>query len=168
MNSTFKISKHVTFADGINPGENLAESPTCDNGDRPFSPPPLKALIREALKLKRNMYPLKKSKVRTKLKMVDKKIAKVTPVIKDTNSSAIEYYISRHRVEVQPNIRTTDWPISNNDHNKSRKITLPRNTREVTPVPSDNECWDNGSYDIVDDDGNDDDSNTKDNTNFRL
>lgn len=147
----------MTFADGIYPGDNLATSPMHDDVDRPLSPPPIKALMREALKLKRNMYPFKKSKVRTKLKMVDKKVAKVTPVIKDTNSSVIEYYISRHRLEVLPNNNVKlfdDSPNSDNDNNRSGQIVPLRPTRDVTPVPSDNECW------------NDDDNNTKDNNQF--
>jgi len=141
------MSKRVTFADGIRPGDNLAASPTHDDFGRPLSPPPLKALMRETLKFKRNMYPFKKSKVHTKLKMEKKKVAKVTPSIKATNSSTIEYYISRHRladlpIEETPNSFSRSDFSSNNDNDGTEKMnTPPRPTREVTPVPFDTECW---------------------------
>ncbi|XP_026807672.1 uncharacterized protein LOC113550172 isoform X1 [Rhopalosiphum maidis] len=144
---TSNLSKRVTFADGIRPGDNLAASPTHDDFGRPLSPPPLKALMRETLKFKRNMYPFKRSKVRTKLKMEKKKVAKVTPSIKATNSSTIEYYISRHRladlpIEETPNSFSRSDFSSNNDNDRTEKMnTPPRPTREVTPVPSDTECW---------------------------
>lgn len=142
------LSKRVTFADGILPGEDLAASPTHDDVGRPLSPPPLKALMREVLKLKRNMYPFKRSKVRTKLTMVNKKVATVTPSIKATTSSVIEYYVSQRRLEDLPIAETTVFgsnnsPNSDNGDHTSEKIsTPPRPTRELTPVPSDNECWD--------------------------
>lgn len=142
------LSKRVTFADGILPGEDLAASPTHDDVGRPLSPPPLKALMREILKFKRNMYPFKKSKMRTKLTMVNKKVATVTPSIKATTSSVIEYYVSQRRLEDLPIAETTVFrsnnsPNSDNDDHTSVKIsTPPRPARELTPVPSDNECWD--------------------------
>lgn len=154
-----KLFKHVTFADGIRPGENLAASPTHDEGGRPLSPPPLKALMRETLRLKRNMYPFKKSKMRTKLTMVNKKVATVYPSVKTTSSSTTEYYISRHRIEdsslllentANSSISMSDLPNSNIDHNRSGRITPPRPMREITPVPSDNECWNDD--DIIKDD----------------
>jgi len=142
---TSNSSKRVIFADGIRPGDNLAASPTHDDVGRPLSPPPLKALMRETLKFKRNMYPFKKSKVRAKLKMEKKKVAKVTPSIKATNSSVIEYYISRKRLANLPIEETpinTSNSSSNNDNDIIEKMsTPPRPTRELTPVPSDNECW---------------------------
>lgn len=150
--STCKMSKRVTFADGIHPGDNLATSPTHDDNGRPLSPPPLKTLMREMLKLRRNMYPLKKSKVRAKFTMVNKKVATVTPSIKTTTSSVIEYYISRQRLEDLPIIDTFNNSVlrsddslnsdNNDDQNTPGKNTTPpRPARELTPVPSDNECW---------------------------
>jgi len=144
---TANLSKRVMFADGIRPGDSLAASPTHDDVGRPLSPPPLKKLMRETLKFKRNMYPFKKSKVRTKLTMVKKKVAKVTPSVKATNSSIIEYYVSRRRladlpIEEMPNsslLRSNN--LSNNDDRTEKMSTPPRPTREVTPVPSDTECW---------------------------
>ncbi|XP_025192998.1 protein PF14_0175-like isoform X2 [Melanaphis sacchari] len=145
---TTNLSKRVTFADGIHPGDNLAASPTHDDIGCPLSPPPLKALMRETLKFKRNMYPFKKSKLRTKLKMEKKKVAKVTPSIKTTNPSIIEYYVSRQRLADIPIDETLKNVIlrcdfsSNNDNNRTeRNSTPPRPTRELTPVPSDTECW---------------------------
>ncbi|XP_008186499.1 protein PFC0760c isoform X2 [Acyrthosiphon pisum] len=145
---TSNLSKRVTFADGIRPGDNLAASPTHDDVGRPLSPPPLKRLMRETLKFKRNMYPFKKTKVRTKLTMVKKKVAKVTPSIKETNPSVIEYYISRRRlgdlpIGETPNSSFLSSNHSSNTNNESteKMSTPPRPTREVTPVPSDTECW---------------------------
>lgn len=144
-----KTCKHVTFADGIYPGEDLAASPTHDDNGRPLSPPPLKALMRETLKYKRNLYPLKKSKVRTKVTIVNKrKIATVNPSIKFPSSSdTIEYYISRPRFDSDFIITETsvmsDDSSNNSDigHYSNDKISPSRIAREVTPVPSDNECW---------------------------
>lgn len=153
VKSSSKMSKRVTFADGINPGDNLAASPTHDENGRPLSPPPIKALLKEVLKYKRNMYPFKKSKVRAKLTMVNKKVATVTPLIKKTTSSVIEYYISRQRLEDLPIIdrfnnsvfRSDDSPISDDTDNSlsrpGKNTTPPRPARELTPVPSDSECW---------------------------
>lgn len=144
---TLKLSKRVTFADGIRPGDNLAASPTHDDVGCPLSPPPLKKLMRETLKFKRNMYPFKRSKLRTKCTMVKKKVAKVTPSIKETNPSVIEYYISRRRlVDLPiggiPNSSFLSSDHSSNCNDGTEKIsTPPRPTREVTPVPSDTECW---------------------------
>ncbi|CAH1726400.1 unnamed protein product [Aphis gossypii] len=142
---TSNTSKRVIFADGIRPGDNLAASPTHDDVGCPLSPPPLKALMRETLKFKRNMYPFKKSKLRAKLKMEKKKVAKVIPSIKATNSSVIEYYISRKRfanLPVEESPINTSNSSSNNDNDSIEKMsTPPRPTRELTPVPSDNECW---------------------------
>lgn len=146
--SRSNLSKRVTFADGIRPGDNLAASPTHDDVGRPLSPPPLKRLMREALKFKRNMYPFKKTKVRTKLTMVKKKVAKVTPSVKETNSSVIEYYISRRRLADFPteeisntSVLSSDHLSNNNNERTEKMSTPPRPTREVTPVPSDTECW---------------------------
>lgn len=145
---TSNLSKRVIFADGIRPGDNLAASPTHDEVGRPLSPPPLKRLMRETLKFKRNMYPFKKTKVRTKLTMVKKKVAKVTPSIKETNSSVIEYYISRRRLTDLPigeipnsSFLSSDHSSNNNNERTEKMSTPPRPTREVTPVPSDTECW---------------------------
>ncbi|XP_022166091.1 uncharacterized protein MAL13P1.304-like isoform X2 [Myzus persicae] len=144
---TLNLSKRVTFADGIRPGDNLAASPTHDDLGCPLSPPPLKTLMRETLKFKRNMYPFKRSKVRTKLTMVKKKVAKVTPSIKETNPSVIEYYISRRRLadlpigEVPNSSFLSSDHSSNNNEGTEKNSTPPRPTREVTPVPSDTECW---------------------------
>lgn len=149
-----KLSKRVTFADGIRPGDNEAVSPTHNEFGRPMSPLPLKTLMRETLKLKRNMYPYKRSKMRIKLKMLKKKVAKVIPSIKDpTSSSVVEYYISRRRlgdlqiVETANNAVEHDNSLSSdNNHDRSRThdrsiLRLQRTTRELTPVPSDNEGW---------------------------
>jgi len=93
------------------------------------------------------MYPFKRSKLRTKLTMVKKKVAKVTPSIKETNPSVIEYYVSRRRLADLPigEIPNSSFLSSNhslNSHEGTEKIsTPPRPTREVTPVPSDTECW---------------------------
>lgn len=144
---TLNLSKRVTFADGIRPGDNLAASPTHDDVGCPLSPPPLKTLMRETLKFKRNMYPFKRTKLRTKLTMVKKKVAKVTPSIKETNPSVIEYYISRRHlvdlpIEGIPNSSYLSSDYSLNSNEGTEQIsTPPRPTREVTPVPSDTECW---------------------------
>uniref|UniRef100_A0A2S2Q4Z2 Uncharacterized protein n=1 Tax=Sipha flava TaxID=143950 RepID=A0A2S2Q4Z2_9HEMI len=148
--STSRMPKRVTFADGIHPGDNLATSPTHDDNGRPLSPPPLKKLMREMLKFKRNMYPFKKSKVRTKFTMVNKKVATVTPSIKTTTSSVIEYYISRQRLEDLPIIDTFNNSVLRSDDSLNdtddqnipgKNTTPPRPARELTPVPSDSECW---------------------------
>lgn len=144
-----KTCKRVTFADGIYPGEELAASPTHGDNDRPLSPPPLKALMRETLKYKRNLYPLKKLKMRTKVTMVNKKkVATVNPSIKFPSSSdTIEYYISRRSVDPNLNITETfvrsDDSSNNSDigHHSNDRISSTRLAREVTPVPLDNECW---------------------------
>jgi len=145
---TSNLSKRVTFADGIRPGDDLAASPTHDDFGHPLSPPPLKRLMRETLKFKRNMYPFKKTKVRTKLTMVKKKVAKVTPSIKETNPSVIEYYMSRHRLadlpigQIPNSSFLSSHHSSNNNNERTEKMsTPPRPTREVTPVPSDTEGW---------------------------
>lgn len=151
--SAFKSAKRVTFADGINPGENDDASPTRDRVDRPSSPPPLKRLIRETFKLKRNRNPFRRPKTRINVNMSKKKIATVIPLVKDPmSSSVIEYYISRRLighlpiVDTAKNVAESDNSRSsdNNHDNRTRERTLhrlQRPTRELTPVPSDNEDW---------------------------
>lgn len=153
----------MTFADSINPGTDLAESPRHDGHCRPLSPIPLKALLRETLKLKCDLKPFTKSKKKiTKLKMESKKVAKVTPIVKTSISSNAKYYISQRVLENLPFSESTvcnnvemseDSPLdSDDDDSGSVKVgTPPSSTRDVTPVPSDNETWtDNGNN--VDDD----------------
>lgn len=150
--SDFDSPKHVTFADGINPGDDNAASVTPDGINRPSSPPPLKRLIRESLKLKRNINPFRRQKTRINVKMLNKKIATVIPLVKDPMSTSIvEYYISRRHfghlpiVEVAKNVVESDnLRISDNNHDRTHERTLLRlqtTTREITPVPSDNEDW---------------------------
>lgn len=150
-----KLSKRVTFADGVHPGESETVFPTHNEVvSRPMSPPPLKKLMRETLKLKRHMYPLKRSKMRIKLKMLKKKVAKVTPLVKDpTSSSVVEYYIRRRRLADLPTAVTANHAVepdnlrnNHNNYDRSRihnRSTLrqQRTTRELTPVPSDNDGW---------------------------
>ncbi|VVC36636.1 Hypothetical protein CINCED_3A022541 [Cinara cedri] len=149
-----KLSKHVTFADGIHPGNIQATSPTHDKASRSMSPPPLKKLMRETLKLKHSMYPLNRSKIRVKLNMLKKKVAKVLPVVKDpTSSSVIEYYIRRRRLSDLPiagtfshTVETDNSRRSHNTYVRSRNrhrsiLRQHRATREVTPVPSEHDSW---------------------------
>lgn len=147
----------MTFADGINPGTNLAESPRHNGNSRPLSPTPLKALLQETLKLKRDMNPFIKSTMKiTKLTMVSKKVAKVIPSVKISSPSDVEYYISQHSPEnlmfaestVSNSVEMSeDSPLDSDDGSGSVKMTTPLSPiREVTPVPSDNETWnDNGN-----------------------
>lgn len=145
----------MTFADGINPGTNLAESPRCNGNSRPLSPTPLKALLRETLKLKRDMNPFMKSTMKiTKLTMVSKKVAKVIPSVKVSTSSDVEYYISQHSPEnlmfgestVSNSIEMSEDSPSDSDDDSGKMTTSLSRIREVTPVPSDNDTWnDNGN-----------------------
>lgn len=148
------MSKRVTFADGIHPGNIQAVSPIHDKASRSMSPPPLKKLMRETLKLNRSMYPLNRSKIRVKLQMLKKKVAKVFPVVKDpTSSSVIEYYIRRRRLSDLPIPGTVNHMVETDNsrrshtgyirtRNRHRSILRQRRvTREVTPVPSDFDGW---------------------------
>lgn len=146
-----KSPKHVTFADGIHPGDDLAASPTHDAVGRPVSPPPLKTLLKETLKFKRIMFPFKKSEVRAKLTMLNKKVATVMPLIKCSTSST-EYYISRRHLENVNSSQMPPFPISDvNDTSNNSPYSdnddscdSSRSTRELTPVPSDSDDWDDG------------------------
>lgn len=162
MPGVLRIRKHVTFADGINPGMKLAASPTHDKSGRPLSPTPLKALMRETLKLKRNMYPFKKSVLRRTRLMMQKKVATVSPLVKSTSSDP-EYYISRHHAHyltvaemaASSSVKVSnDSPLDSDDDHQHSNVKIaspPRPPREVTPVPSDNECWNDDDVDENDD-----------------
>lgn len=146
--------KRVTFADGINPGVNSQESPPHDDNSRCRSPIPVKQLMREIFKFKHDTYPFKKTKFRrTKIIMEHRKVAKVIPSIKSIKSPDTEYYISQRPLE---NLTVTETVVSNSiersenvlpdsDEDLLENVKLStslRPTRDVTPVPSDNECWD--------------------------
>ncbi|XP_050439701.1 uncharacterized protein LOC126845156 isoform X2 [Adelges cooleyi] len=152
-------SKQVSFADGISPGNVSAESPPdCDDFDRPFSPPPLKALMRETLKMKRYVYPFRKSKrVRSKV-MMTREPVKIPP-LSHAPSSKGDYYISRRRAEEECALDTTansnggmDSSDSDSDQNDNGRTTPPKPTRQVTPVPSDDDdcSWNNDSTAALD------------------
>lgn len=140
-------SKRVTFADGTLPGYDVSESSMHDDFGCPLSPPPLKALMRETLKMKRNIRPFRRSKVRTRLTMVNNKVAAIPPSVQASASSVIEYYISRRcpggisiEETLNDNAVGSDSPNSI-DFDSNEKSTPPRPKRETTPVPSDIECW---------------------------
>lgn len=128
----------------------MATSPTHDDIGRPLSPPPLKALMRESLKLKRNMYPFKKLKKRrrrrrTKLIMTkNKKIAMVRPLIVSADSSStIKYYIDPSRSQPSNVMNTVDNnSIDRSDDSSNSNNVSPPELIDVTPVPSDdNDFW---------------------------
>lgn len=156
LDATTTVSKRVSFADGVLPGDNLMASPTHHHYDCPLSPPPIKNLLRETLKIKHNKYPFRRLKMRTRLIMLNKnKVAAIPPSVKASASSVIEYYIS-HRCPENFQVEKTDainspteFDSSNNDNYHNRKDTPPRPKRETTPVPSDNDCWndDDNNYD---------------------
>lgn len=151
-----RLTKRVTFADGINPGVNSQETPMHDDNNRCRSPIPIKQLMRETFKFKHDTYPFKKTKLRrTKIIMEHKKVAKVIPSIKFIKSPDTEYYISQHPLEhltvtetaIDNNVERSEnsSPESDDDNNLLESIKIStslRPTRDVTPVPSDNECWD--------------------------
>lgn len=151
-----RLTKRVTFADGINPGVNSLETPTHDDKNRCRSPIPIKQLMRETFKFKHDTYPFKKTKLqRTKIIMEHKKVAKVIPSIKFIKSPDSEYYISQRPLEhltvtetaIDNNVERSEnsSPESDDDNNLLESIKIStslRPTRDVTPVPSDNECWD--------------------------
>jgi len=91
------------------------------------------------------MYPFKKSKKRVrriKLTMTNKKVAMVNPSIKSADSSSsIRYYIDKRRrpEDVVQTVVKNNAVISD-DSSISDNIS-PSGPIDTTPVPSDNECW---------------------------
>ncbi|XP_050526241.1 uncharacterized protein PF3D7_1120600-like isoform X2 [Daktulosphaira vitifoliae] len=147
------LSKRVSFADGINPGEDLVESLTNDEYYRSMSPPPLKALLRESLKIKRQHFPFRRSKkIRAKMTMLNSKSAVLPPLIQTNSLSSVNYYISSRPSEEKCALEKMDFaglisPSSDSDLNSDNKATPPRLTRELTPIPSDDDdcAWNNES-----------------------
>jgi len=104
-------------------------------------------LMRETLNLKCNKYPFMKSKRMrrtTKLTMKKKKVAMVNPLIKSTeSSSSIKYYIGKRCSEDSNKVETavSDHNVVRSDDSSNSENILSPGLIDLTPVPSDNDCW---------------------------